>query len=245
MMSSLVEIFGVFLLAGFVKGVIGLGLPTVAIAMLGLMMPPAQAAALLIVPSLVTNIWQSAAGPALLRLLLRLWPMLAGICLGTWASAGIITGSSSTTASVALGIALVIYAALGLSKVRFSIPPRSEIWAAPVVGIATGMVSGATGIFTLPAVAYLQAIGLEKDDLVQALGLSFTISTAALGAVLMDGGVLHMADMGISIISLIAALLGMALGQIARGRIRPARFQLFFFIGLLLLGAHLSLRAFY
>ncbi|MBM0207112.1 hypothetical protein JNW90_32035 [Micromonospora sp. STR1s_5] len=62
-----------FLLAGLVKGVIGLGLPTVAIGVLSLAMSPAQAAALLVVPSLVTNIWQLAAGSRLLPLTARLW----------------------------------------------------------------------------------------------------------------------------------------------------------------------------
>ena len=74
---------GAFLLAGFVKGVIGLGLPTVAIGLLGLLMTPAQAAAILVVPSLVTNIWQFAVGGDLLALVRRMWPMLIGICVGT------------------------------------------------------------------------------------------------------------------------------------------------------------------
>ena len=72
-----------FLIAGFVKGVIGLGLPTVAIGLLGLVMPPAEAAALLVVPSLVTNVWQLAAGSSFMTLLPRLWPMLMGICIGS------------------------------------------------------------------------------------------------------------------------------------------------------------------
>ena len=67
---------GAFLAAGFVKGVIGLGLPTVAIGLLGLLMTPAQAAAILVVPSLVTNIWQFAVGGHLLALVRRMWPML-------------------------------------------------------------------------------------------------------------------------------------------------------------------------
>jgi uncharacterized protein len=45
-----------FLLAGFVKGVIGMGLPTIAVGLLAGAMAPAQAASLLIIPSLVTNI---------------------------------------------------------------------------------------------------------------------------------------------------------------------------------------------
>ena len=78
---------GAFLLAGFVKGVIGLGLPTVAIGLLGLLMTPAQAAAILVVPSLVTNIWQFVVGGELLALVRRMWPMLAGICIGTFIGA--------------------------------------------------------------------------------------------------------------------------------------------------------------
>ena len=76
-----------FALAGLVKGVIGLGLPTVAIGLLALMMAPAQAAALLVVPAFVTNVWQAAGGrfAALFR---RMWPLLLGICAGTWAGAG-------------------------------------------------------------------------------------------------------------------------------------------------------------
>ncbi len=201
---------------------IGLGLPTVAIALLSLMMAPAQAAALLVAPSLVTNIWQSAAGPCLRPLLRRLWPMFVGICLGTWASAGIITRSSNGVLAIAgLGAALVIYAALGLSKIHFSVPARAEWWLTSVVGLATGAVTGATGVFTLPAVAYLQVIGLQKDDLVQALGLSFAVSTVALSVALTDSGVLRLTYMGLSAVSLAAALAGMGVPD--RSRTRAAR----------------------
>ena len=112
----------------------------------------------------------------------------------------------------------MIYAALGLSKVHFIVPARAEVWLSPLIGIATGVVSGATGIFALPAVPYLQSLGLDKDELVQALGLSFTVSTAALAVALMDGGVLHIAEMKISLLALVAALIGMGFGQIVRGR---------------------------
>jgi uncharacterized membrane protein YfcA len=77
-----------FLCAGFTKGIIGLGLPTIAMGLLGLVMMPAQAASLLVVPSLVTNLWQLAAGPSITTLSRRLWPMMLGICVGTWAGRG-------------------------------------------------------------------------------------------------------------------------------------------------------------
>jgi uncharacterized membrane protein YfcA len=231
-----------FVLAGFVKGVIGLGLPTVAIGLLGLVMTPVEAAALLIVPSLVTNIWQLAAGRRLVPLTRRLWPMLLGICVGTWAGAGLLMGDLNGSATTALGIALVLYALFGLASVQFSVPSRSEGWLAPLIGAATGAVSSATGVFVIPAVPYLQALGLDKDDLVQALGLAFTVSTIALAAGLAHEGAFRPSMAGVSILALVSALVGMMIGQGIRNRVRPAAFRFWFFLGLLVLGGHLALR---
>ena len=240
--SHIIVIVLTFLLAGLVKGVIGLGLPTVAIGLLGLVMAPAQAAALLVVPSLVTNVWQFAAGRWHGALMRRLWPMLATICLGTWAGAGLIAGGTSGEATIALGAALMLYAASGLASVRFAVPPRRERWLAPTIGAATGLVTAATGVFVIPAVPYLQALSLNKDELVQALGLSFTVSTIALAAGLADHGALRLSDVGTSLFALAPALAGMALGQWVRTRVRPETFRFCFFLGLLLLGGHLALR---
>ena len=76
-------VIATFLLAGMIKGVIGLGLPTIAMGLLGLAMAPSQAAALLIIPATVTNVWQLAFGGHLSKLLQRLWPMLLAICVGS------------------------------------------------------------------------------------------------------------------------------------------------------------------
>jgi uncharacterized membrane protein YfcA len=56
--KTLLFVSAVFFLAGFVKGVIGLGLPTIAMGLLAIVMSPVEAAGLLILPSLLTNAWQ-------------------------------------------------------------------------------------------------------------------------------------------------------------------------------------------
>lgn len=241
-MADLVLIGATFLLAGVVKGVIGLGLPTIAMGLLGLVMLPVEAAALLVVPSLVTNIWQLLAGPGLGRLPRRLGPMMAGILIGTLAGAGLIAGSASRLPVAALGLALIAYAVVGLSRLRLHVPARAEPWAGPVVGIATGLVTGATGVFVLPAVPYLAALGLARDDLVQALGLSFTVSTLALAAGLAAHGALPVAALGGSLLALAPALAGMALGGWLRARVSPETFRRCFFLGLLALGAEIAWR---
>jgi len=232
-----------FLLAGFVKGVVGLGLPTVAVGLLGLVMPPAQAAALLVAPSMVTNVVQLFSGPRFGQLLDRLWPMLVSICVGTWLCAALVPARVMGHATNALGVALVLYAILGLTAVRLHVPPRAEAWLAPLAGLVTGAITGVTGVFVIPAVPYLQGLGLDKESMVQALGLSFTVSTIALAISLaLNGALLHTPVLGASALALAPALGGMFFGQWLRHRISAERFRRLFFCGLLLLGADLALR---
>lgn len=233
---------GAFLLAGFVKGVIGLGLPTVSIGLLGLLMTPAQAAAILVVPSLVTNIWQAAIGGGLLALTRRLWPMLAGICLGTFAGAVLLPHDDSGRATVWLGLALVLYAALGLVKGHFAVPRRAETWLGLLMGTATGAITVATGIFVMPGTPYVQSLQFDRDKMVQALGLSFTVSTLTLALALAYAGQVRSSLAFPSLVALGAALVGMVFGQLVRGKVRAETFRLCFFVGLLLLGTHLALR---
>ena len=234
----------VFVLAGFVKGVIGMGLPTVAMGLLSVVMPPAQAAALLVLPSLVTNLWQIF-GPGWWALVRRMATMLAGVCLGIAAGAGWLTGQGggSVRVTAALGVALIAYALLGLLKVRLRVPAQHERWLSPVVGLTTGLVTAASGVFVIPAVPYLNALGLEKEDLVRALGISFLVSTIALAVSLRSGGALEMGNAVGSLLALLPALLGMALGQWVRLRVQPEPFKKIFFSGLLALGSYLVLRS--
>lgn len=236
---------GVFLLAGLVKGVVGLGLPTLSMGLLAGVMPPAQAAVLLILPSLLTNAWQMWDGAALANLLRRLWPLQLGVVAGTlWAPVSLVTLNAGL-ASAGLGAALIIYALLGLFAMPLAVPQRGERASSFATGLLTGAVTAATGVFVFPAVPYLQALALRKNELVQALGLSFTVSTVALFFRLAMEGSFAMGRLpsGWSLLlPLPAALLGMAAGQVLRGRVGEKGFKRLFFVGLLLIGVYMVAR---
>lgn len=232
-------VMGAFLMAGVIKGVIGLGLPTVAMGLLGLAMLPTQAATLLIIPATVTNVWQLAAGGQLRPLIKRLWPMLLMIFFGTGLGTLWLGMGSGPSMSRALGGALFLYALSGLFLPTLRISPSSEPWLGPLCGLITGMIASATGVFVIPAVPYLQALSLNRNELVQALGLSFTTSTLALAAGLFWRGALGGGELSASLLALIPAVLGMVLGQWLRQRISAVLFKRVFFIGLGLLGLHL------
>ncbi len=232
-----------FLLAGMVKGVVGTGLSPIAMGLLALVMPPVQAAALLVVPSLVTNVWQLAAGPSFVALLKRFSTMMVAVCVGTSAGIGLLTASAGAIATAALGAVLAVYGVVGLIAARFVVSPRSERWLSPSVGLITGVLTGATGIFVIPAVPYFNSLGLEKEDLIQALGLSFTVSTLALAVGLMATGQFKAAVATSSLLALLPALGGMFFGQRVRNWLKPEVFRRWFLVGLVILGTYMVVRA--
>jgi uncharacterized membrane protein YfcA len=134
---------------------------------------------------------------------------MLGIAAGTLVATSLLTHDRAGWAVFGLGCALMLYAASGLLGLQWSIPARMERRLSPVIGAVTGLVAGGTGVFVMPAVPYLQALGLTKEELIQALGLSFTVSTLALAIGLAWGGSFQLANIGASFLAVAPALLGM------------------------------------
>lgn len=241
--ASAVFIAAVFLLAGAVKGVLGLGLPTVGMGLLSIAMTPAQAAGILVIPALVTNIWQVASGPAFLTLLRRLGWMIVASVIGTFSTVEFLTTSPGSTATGALGVVLAAYGIYGLVGARLEIRPRWERWLSPLVGLGTGMLNGATGVFVIPAAPYLASLRLDKEELVQSLGINAFVCPLALAAALVVHGQLRMEVAGSWVLALLFSLAGMYVGQVVRRRAAERVFRRGFFIGLLTLGTYMCLRS--
>lgn len=236
---SLILIALTFLLAGIVKGVIGMGLPSVSLALLTASLGLPQAMALLLVPSFVTNVWQGLVGGNALRILKRIWPFLIMASVTVWLGAAALTRVNLDLLSALLGVLLILYAVSGMSGARFSLPRRQERWAGPLLGGINGVLTGMTGSFVMPGVVFLQAIGLPRDMLIQSMGMLFTVSTLALAISLKGNGLLTAELSGISAVAVVPALIGMVLGQRLRRRLPEKLFRRFFFVALLLLGLYI------
>lgn len=229
----------IFFAAGIVKGVLGMGLPTLAMGLLGMLMAVPQAASLLTIPSLLTNLWQALAGGALRVLLARLWSLQAGIALGVAAAAWLPPVQASVT-RLLLGACLLAYGTLGLAGWRPQpLGPGLQHVRASGVGVATGVITALTGVFVLPAVPYLQSLQLDRHRLAQALGICFTTSTVALAGLLAFAGQLGPANWLQSGLMVLPALAGMLVGQKLREGMSEVLFRRCFFAGLVLLGASL------
>ena len=114
----IIAIVATFFLAGAVKGVIGLGLPTVSLALLTVATDLTSAMALLLVPSLVTNLWQALTGGHLKAALGRIWPFLAMATVTVWLGALALTRVDLALLSALLGALLIVYSAFSLAVLR-------------------------------------------------------------------------------------------------------------------------------
>jgi uncharacterized protein len=242
MSATLFLIVSILSLAGFVKGVFGMGLPTVSMGLLGLIMTPVQAATLLVVPTLLSNVWQLVAGPNAKGLLRRFATLMISMCAGTMLTIGFLT-SSSPMVALALGGALLVYGCFGLLSARIVVSRRHEWWLSPCIGLISGIVNGATGISNVPLVPYLNSLGLDREELIQAMGLTFTASMIALSACLAWTGHLQFTSAGVSALTLIPVFAGMYVGQAIRTKMHADVFRKWFFIGLIVLGGYVAIRA--
>lgn len=240
-MTFLAIIVMVFIFAGMIKGMIGLGLPAVSMGLLTIAMSPFQAASLLIVPSMITNIWQLFAEGRVWTFVRRFWSLLFGIVIGSvWSFLPTLSQSHGKTSEILLGGMLVLYGLYGLCVKKLPHLAAHERWLSPLVGYIGGAVTVATGVVIIPVVPYLQSLHLNRDELVQALGLTFTVSTICLAVFLhhnpMQGITL---DYRLSAVALAAALVGMWLGKKIRYQLNEQRFRRLFFMGLVALGGYM------
>ena len=155
------------------------------------------------------------------------------------------SGPYARYGAIVLGLLLVIYAIVGLSKFSFSVARSNEKWIGGIVGLVTGAVSAATGVQVIPSMPFLQAIGMEKDELVQALGVFFTVATLALAFTLTSAGLLGASTALPGAVAMASAFAGMFIGQAVRSRMQPEAFRRWFLIAMIFLGLYLAASAVY
>ena len=232
-----------FLISGFVKGVIGLGLPSVSLALLTATLGLKDAMAIIIIPTFCTNVLQGLVGGHFKLVTKKFATLMITAAIGTWFAAGILAKSEAALLSGLLGFSICSYASVSLFTPQISPPGKHESWLSPIIGAFSGFLTGLTGSFIMPGVVYMQAVGLPRDVLIQAMGVVFTAATLGLAISLGGHDLLPFDTVVLSTIALIPAFAGMWFGQKIRKRIPEAQFRQVFFIGLLLLGLYIIIRA--
>ena len=240
--GALAVIAAAFVVGGVVKGVIGGGLPTVCIPLIALVIDPAVAVSISILPVLGSNLWQAMQGGHYRDVVRRFWPYMGLVLVGVIAGAQILATADPKLTALALGALLIVIPLIQLLLRDLSVPERLQPVLNPVVGGTCGLIGGMTGIFA-QTILYAAALRLPKDLLVSLLAMTALSATLPLYVSLIANNVLRWDELGFSAIALIPVAAGMVAGRAIRDRISQLVFQRLLFIGLALLGVKLIYNA--
>lgn len=234
-----------FFVAGLVKGTLGMGLPTIVLGVLAAPLGLKEAIGFMLLPSLCANIWQGLVGGALLELLRRFWAFFLAAVFGIGIGVAILAGGRNDVLLGILGTVLCVYVSLSLSGRKLPQPaPGRERWYGPAAGGLGGVMFGMTGVFIVPGILYLQALGMKRDVLVQAMGVSFLIITVTILAFMTRWQLLAGDRVLISGLAILPMFAGITLGYYCRRHISEDMFRRIILIGLFISGLHLLGRAF-
>ena len=236
--SQIVFGLAVFLLAGTVKGLVGLGLPTVTIALTSLVLPLTESIALITLPTIVTNVWQAAVGGRFRYILRRHWPLIVPLMIALYLTVWLIGQKGPNWASVVLGAVLVVYGAMGLARLRLRLSPDLEKPLSPVIGTVSGFIAGLVGVPVIPLMPYLQALEIRPAELVQTLGIVLCATSLTLTGSLIKFGLLDGPHALLSAAAMVPSMAGMWIGQRIRARLSIEQFRVAVFTALSLTGLY-------
>lgn len=234
------------LVAGFAKGVVGFALPMIAISSIGSVLPAPLAVAAIILPAVITNIWQTfrqGLGAAW-ETLRRFWLLNLVMFLAIAMTAQLIMVISEALLFGILGVGVCGFALIQLLGWRPSAPPKR--WLKPVeagVAMVAGFFGGLSGVWGPPILLYLTALELPKKELVRAQGVSFLLGSLILVASHLRSGLLLGEGGAISVVMVVPAMIGMAAGLAVQDRLDQQRFRRATLVVLVVAGLNLLRRA--
>jgi len=233
----------VFVVAGIVKGTVGIGMPTVSISILSQIIPPHTAVALVVFPLLASNLWQVVRTRAGLRTLRRYAILATCLFVTLWLTTFLTVQVSAELLLGIIGVSIVIFSISSLVGTPPALSDRNDRMGQAVTGVSAGVLGGLTGIWSPPLVTYLIARRTDNEEFVRAAGLLILIGGVPLTLGFWQTGLLNGETAPISFAMIVPTLIGFTLGEMIRQRLHPDRFRSVILWVFLLMGLNLLRRA--
>lgn len=234
--TALAIVIAGYMIAGLVKGTTGLGFSSTCLPILTLAVGLKDALPLVLLPSVTSNILVMIDAGGFVPTLKRFWPVYLASLPGMLAGLYLLDRVESPVAAAGLGIVLVGYAMFALAKPALALPPERERPLAAPVGLLTGLVNGLTGSQVMPVLPYLLALGLAPALFIQAINISFTLSSGVMALGLLELGLFTTTALWVSALGLLPVFAGTWIGGRVRRWMSPDGFRKVVLVCLLILG---------
>ncbi|MCH7929333.1 MAG: sulfite exporter TauE/SafE family protein [Proteobacteria bacterium] len=241
--AMLAIIAAAVLTGGVVKGVTGVGLPIVFIAIMLHFLHPHAVLALAIAPIMVTNLWQAAAAGAMWAPVRRFWPMAVCLLVSLWFSARLVVAMEPDVLFGALGVCVVIFSAASLVRPGRGLTPATERWLGPLAGLAGGFLGGISTIWGPPMMMFFVMLRLPKETFVRTVGFLWFAASIPLLIAYVDIGIVTAETLPGSLFACVPGMIGLWIGARIRRRIDQETFRRVMLVALFLIGLNLIRRA--
>jgi len=239
--NAVLLILGAYLISALVKGVAGLGFSTVCLGLMAGFLEVRTAIPLVILPSVCSNLLVMVEARGFGRILRRFLPLYAatipGLLIGLWW----LTGADNRLVGMVLGGVLCCYGVWGLLNLQLRLPQSIGRRLAVPTGLATGLLNGFTGAQVMPIVPFMMSLDLDRREFVQAVNISFTLSSLVMLGGLAWHDLLNMSSLGLSFAGIVPVLLATTAGSILRRRLSADQFRRIVLVVLVGLGLNLLL----
>ena len=243
-LTILTYIFFVYVLCGVIKGSIGFGMPTVSISLLSFILDVKIIIALILIPTLVVNIYQLSRGGNFKKIVSETKYFLIFSTLFIFPGAYLLTIINSNIIILFIAIILLINSALFLFKINFKLPFYNKPITQIFVGAVNGVIIGMTSIYTMPLIFLLQSLNYNKNTTIQFLGIAFFLYPLGQIISFSNFDLISLEIFLNSLIILIPIFFGLFIGQKIRYQISETLFQKFFYIMLLFMSTIILLNLF-
>ncbi|WP_118138252.1 sulfite exporter TauE/SafE family protein [Oceanicella sp. SM1341] len=228
---------------GVLKGATGAGAPLLAVPAIAAMFDVRLAVMVMLVPNLVTNLWQAWRYRSEMPVRALMLPLvaggIAGILLGTWA----LRDLPMTVLPLTVAVAVAGYIGLRLARPGWGLSLAQGIRYAFPAGLAAGLLQGATGISAPVSITFLSALRLGRVPFMAGISLFFCTFTAVQIPAFWAGGLMTGSGLLASACALIPITAAMPLGARLARHVSPATFERILLVLLGTLSAKLAIDA--
>ena len=231
------------LLGGVVKGVTGIGLPAVGVAILSNFFPVAFVLGVIIVPIVLTNLWLVVQAGKPLEPIRRFWPMIACLLVAIYLTTQLVVRLQPEVLYGLLGLAVMTFSVTSFIRPSRGLSPATERWAGPLAGTLGGILGGLSTLWGPPMMMYFVMLGLPKEAFVRTVGLVWFAASIPLVVGYAENGILSAEMAKISALACVPGFFGMWLGTLLRRRIDQETFRKALLLALFIVGLNLIRRA--
>ena len=235
----LIAAIAALLAGGIAKGILGVGLPMIALPLLYTSVPIREAIALMYGPVLVMNVWQTFQGGYFKIALKKFWPMMIAVILGTWLGAKTLVGIDSNLLQIVVGTTVIVFSLVNLLQPKLAIPERHALWISIIVGLIGGFFGGLTLFIGPTVIMFLVALRTPKDEFIGTVALVYLLGIIPTGITYVAEGVLRTEHIVPTLVACIPVFVGMLAGQWVRSRVNEVTFRKVLLIAMVVIGLNM------